>query len=43
MLLLIAQQHQAAHSKVILGETKTNDDRRAGAQKTVKYKATSMN
>jgi hypothetical protein len=46
MLLLIAQQHQATHSKdkVIRGETKTNDDRRAGAHaKTAKYKATSMN
>jgi hypothetical protein len=31
MLLSIAHQHQAAHSKVIRGETKTNDDRRAGA------------
>jgi hypothetical protein len=28
MLLSIAQQHQATHSKVIRGETKTNDDRR---------------
>jgi hypothetical protein len=44
MLLSIAHQHQAAHSKVIRGETKTNDDRRAGAHaKTAKYKATSMN
>jgi hypothetical protein len=44
MLLSIAQQHQAAHSKVIRGETKTNDDRRAGAHaKTAKYKSTSMN
>jgi hypothetical protein len=44
MLLLIARQHQATHSKVIRGETKTNDDRRAGAHaKTAKYKTTSMN
>jgi hypothetical protein len=44
MLLSIPQQHQATHSKVIRGETKTNDDRRAGAHaKTAKYKATSMN
>jgi hypothetical protein len=44
ILLLIAQQHQATHSKVIPGETKSNDDRRAGAHaKTAKYKATSMN
>jgi hypothetical protein len=26
MLLLIAHQHQATYSKVIRGETKTNDD-----------------
>jgi hypothetical protein len=44
MLLSIGQQHQATHSKVIRGETKTNDDRRAGAHaKTAKYKSTSMN
>jgi hypothetical protein len=44
MLLLIAQQHQATHSKVIRGETMTNDDWRAGAHaNTAKYKSTSMN
>jgi hypothetical protein len=44
MLLSIAQKHQAAQSKVIRGETTTNDDRRAGAHaKTAKYKSTSMN
>jgi hypothetical protein len=40
MMLSIPQQHQAAHSKVIRGETKTNDDWRAGAHK---YKSMSMN
>jgi hypothetical protein len=44
MLLSITHQHQAAHSEVIRGETKTNDVWRAGAQaKTAKYKSTSMN
>jgi hypothetical protein len=43
MLLFTAQQHQAA-TAVIRGETKSNDDRRAGAHaKTAKYKSTSMN
>jgi hypothetical protein len=44
MLLLIAQQHQAATAKSFVARQKTNDDRRAGAHaKTAKYKATSMN
>jgi hypothetical protein len=36
MFLSIAQQHQATHSKVIRGETKTNDDRRRHAREVCK-------
>jgi hypothetical protein len=36
MLLPIAQQHQAAQSKVIRGETKSNDDRSRRARKHCK-------